>query len=106
MRAEHAPAARAQHVPGQIEQPESCRVKKAGDDLLLVEPAKLGEVDRVDAVELGIGTLLHEMLDRIGYRRVRGLSQQCKLGLDVTHGRNLSGEDRTECPIRPSVSEA
>ena len=50
--AEHAAATGAQHIPGQIEQPEPRGVQKARDHPLFVEPGPLRKIQHVDAVEL------------------------------------------------------
>ena len=49
---EHAAAAGAQHVPGQVEQAEPRGMEKAGDHPLFVEPGALGKIQHIDPVEL------------------------------------------------------
>ena len=85
MRAEHAAASRAQHVPAEIEQPEPRRMQESGDRALLIEAVLRGEIEDVDAVELVILTILDEAHDRIDHLRIGGLLQNGKLGLEVAH---------------------
>ena len=49
---EHAAAAGAEHVPGEVEQAEPGGMEKAGDHALFVEPGALGEIQHIDPVEL------------------------------------------------------
>jgi len=82
---EHAATARAQHVPGQIEQAQPRCMEEAGNHPLFVEPGPRRKVQHVDAVELVVLALLDQYPDRIGHRWVGGLLQHGELGLDVAH---------------------
>jgi hypothetical protein len=63
---EHTPAARAQHVPRQFEDPEPGGVQKSGDHALLVEAGPGGEIEHVDAAKRPVRRVLNELLDGVG----------------------------------------
>ncbi len=85
VRVQHAAAARAQHVPGEIEQPEPGSMQKSGNHPLFVEPGPLRKIQHIDAVELVVLAVLDQFADGVRYRRIGGLLQYGKLRLGFTH---------------------
>ena len=75
VRSEHAAAAGAQNVPGEIEQAEPRRMQKSGNHLLLVETGLAREVEQIDAVEARSSPFSDQILDRIDDIRIGGLFQ-------------------------------
>ena len=55
-------------------------MEERGDGFLGVEAALLGEGDRIDAVEVAVGALGDELLDRGDRRRVGGAPENGKEG--------------------------
>ena len=72
---EHAAAAGAEHVPGQIEQAEPRGMEKAGNHPLFVEAGALREIQHIDPVEFVVLAVLDQPHDGIGDRRIGGLLQ-------------------------------
>ena len=101
---EHAAAAGTQHVPGQFEQAEPRGMEEAGDHPLFVEPGTLREIQHVDAVELVVLALLDQLQDRVGNRRIGGLPQHRKLGLDVAHAGTL--DETAKAGTQGALNEA
>ena len=66
-------------------------MEETGNHLLLVESRPPREIQHIDAVELVVFAVFDQARDRIGHRRVGGLFQYGKLGLDVAHVGNLDG---------------
>ena len=104
-RIEHAAAARAQHVPVQLEQAEPRGVQEGADDLLLVEPALGGERQHVDADRCAVLAVADQRLDRGEHRRDRptcaarrterqGRSWQGNLSLIPSRARGSVGKNR------------
>src|SRR6201998_2504660 len=91
MRVQHAAAAGAKHVPGEIEQAKPRGVQEAGNHLFFVEAGALGKVQGVDSIELMIFTVFDQPCDGIRDGPIGGLLQNRKLGLDVAHDSNLNG---------------
>jgi hypothetical protein len=91
---EHAAAAGAEHVPGQVEQTDPRRMQEGGDDPFFVEPAFGGECEHVDAVERRVRAVAHQRLDGGDHLGVRRLAQHREQGLgfpelDLIHGPSL-----------------
>jgi hypothetical protein len=59
-----AAAAGAQHVPGQLEQPETRGMQEHRDGVLDVDPGLGGEIEDVDAAERAVRPVLHQPLHR------------------------------------------
>ncbi len=97
---QHAAAARAQHVPGKIEQPHPRRMEEAGNHPLFVEPGALRKIQHVDTVKLVVFALIDQPSDGIGDRGVGGLLQYRNLGLDLAHTERLDGSAGAamQCP--------
>ena len=82
---ENAAAARAQHVPGEIEQAQARRMQEGRDQALRVEPGLGREIRNVDAVEVAILSVPDQPLDRIRRIGVGRLPQHREKVLDFTH---------------------
>ena len=72
---EHAAATGAQHVPGQVEQPEPGRMQETRDHLFFVEPGPLRKIQQVDAVEFVVLALVDQAAEWLGHRRIGSLLQ-------------------------------
>ena len=55
--AEHAAAARAEHIPLHLEETETGCMQKRGDDLLGIEAVLRREGKRIDAREIAVGAV-------------------------------------------------
>src|SRR5439155_11866098 len=66
-RLEHAAAARAQHVPRQLENPEPGSVQKCGDRTFFIEMPPCREIQHVDAAKRAIRGVLDQRLDGVYY---------------------------------------
>lgn len=75
VRAKHAAASWAQHVPGQIEQPEPRRMQEGRNDLLLVESIPRGKIQHVDPVEVAIVALGDQLRNGVDDRGIGSLPQ-------------------------------
>ena len=75
MRTEHAAAARAQNIPGEIEQPEPRRMQEGRNDLFLVEPVARRKIQQVDPVEIAILALCDQLRNGLDDRGIGGLLQ-------------------------------
>ncbi|MHC2344304.1 hypothetical protein ACVMIL_005470 [Bradyrhizobium barranii subsp. barranii] len=75
MGAQHAAAARTEHVPAEIEQSKPRRMQEGGDRVLFVEAVVPGEIEDIDAVELVVLAALDETRDRIDHLGIGGLFQ-------------------------------
>jgi len=78
--AKHAAAAGAEDVPLHLEEAEARGVEERGDGFLGVEAALLAEGDRIDAVEVAVGALGDEFLNRCNRRRVGRAPENGKEG--------------------------
>src|ERR1700722_5615494 len=65
-------------------------MQKARDHALFVEAGALGEIQHVDPVELMVLAGVDQPQNRVGDRRVGGLLEHGKLGLDVAHAGSLN----------------
>jgi len=72
---QHAAAARAQHVPGKIEQPQPRRMEEAGNHPLFVQPGSPRKIQQVDPVEFVVLALINKPRNGIGDRRIGSLLQ-------------------------------
>src|SRR5277367_5181302 len=85
VRIEHAAAARTEHVPGEVEQPEPGGMEQAGDHALFIETGPRRKIQRVDPVEFVILSGFDQAPDRIGNCWISRLLQHRKLGAVVVH---------------------
>ena len=73
---EHATAAGAQHVPRQLEHSEARGMQKGCNGALLIDPGSAREIDHIDAAEVAIGRVPHQLLDRPSGFEVGRLPQE------------------------------
>src|SRR6185437_3809854 len=89
IRVQHAAAAGAEHVPRQLEQPESRAMKKCADGALLVDTVACREVQHIDATELAVRRPLDVLLDGGGSNRVGRLPEDLEQRLCFAHRPSL-----------------
>ena len=84
-RIEHAPTARAQHIPRELEEAEARGVQKGGDRFLFVETPLRREIQHVDPAEVAIRRIPHQLLDRTYDAGIGGLLQKRKQVFGFAH---------------------
>src|SRR5262249_58814286 len=84
-RIEHTSTTWAQHIPGQLEYAEPCSVQKGGDRMLLIDPGLGREIEDVDAAQIAIRGVPHELLYRGRGGRIDRLPQDRKASDGFTH---------------------
>ena len=87
---EDAPAARAEDVPGHLEEAQPRRMQKRRDHLLLVQAAVGREADGVDARELLVGAIPHKILDRADGFGVGRATQGFEESIGILHARSIT----------------
>ena len=75
VRIEHAAAAGAQHVPGEIEQAEPRGMQEAGNHPLFVETGAPGKVQGVDPIEFVVCAVVDQLCNGVRDSRIGGLLQ-------------------------------
>ena len=95
---EDASAARAEDVPGHLEQAQPRRMQEGRDHLLLVQAAAGREADGVDARELLIGAVPHKILDRADRFGIGRAAQGFEERIGILHGRSITHSP--PCPDR------
>src|SRR5947199_9132282 len=91
MRIQHAGAAGAKHVPGEVKQAKPRGVQEDGNHPLFVETGALRKIQQVDAVEFVVLALTDQPRNGVRDGRIGGLLQNGMLGLDVAHDFTLDG---------------
>ena len=87
-RVEHAAAARAQYVPGQLEDAKPRGMQERRDYRLGLRAPSGGEIQHVDAAELAIGALTDQSLDGGRDSGIGRLPQGRELDVPLAHARN------------------
>ena len=83
---EHAATARAQHIPGQLENPEPGGVEEGCDRTLFVETPLCGKFQNVNAAECAIRGILNQLLNGIHGVGIGRLAQNRKQIFGFAHG--------------------
>ena len=96
---EHASAARAEDVPGHLEEAEPRRLQKGRDDVFLVETAAGREADRVDARELLVRAVPHKTFDRAHRVRIRRATQGFEESIGIVHTRSIPHRPRSRTEL-------
>ena len=83
---EHAAAARAEHVPGHVEQAQPRRMQESRGHLLIGEAVACRESQGIDAIEIGVDPLANQGLDGRGDLWLGGTTQDLEQRRLITHG--------------------
>ena len=86
---ENPAATRAQHVPRQLEDPEARGMQEGGNSAFFIDFGLAREIDHIDAAQVAIGRVPHQLLDHPGCFGIGRLPQKREQIAGFTHLRLL-----------------